>query len=175
MGTSGATNIYSQEFNTLNTNIGFTAYNTIALLATSNTSITGQSSISITSSNIELGADNNINIVTPTINIGGSVNTNCNAISNVGQFNRFLISTDLSQPVIQYEYVSTAAAFSGTVTVTLPQRYTSVSSYIPFANITNDATTTLYVNVITRATFEIGWSGYTGFSDIVFSWNTMGT
>ena len=175
MGTSGATNIYSQEFNTLNTNIGFTAYNTISLLATSNTSITGQSSISITSSNIELGADNNINIVTPTINIGGSVNTNCNAISNVGQFNRFLISTDLSQPVIQYEYVSTAAAFSGTVTVTLPQRYTSVSSYIPFANITNDATTTLYVNVITRATFEIGWSGYTGFSDIVFSWNTMGT
>jgi hypothetical protein len=328
MGTSGATNIYSQEFNTLNSNIGFTANNTIALLANSNISITGQSTINLTSSNINLitpsticsgdirattfngaplgggwvgtatsdldmanyninnastikgasgatlrlqnnsggaffqlenggniymvansGATNggmdsglifwagqnitskvfgatsahtfevydgsavlqnsviinsngldmcnaainnltsitsavatmtlsntsNIAINAPTINVGGAVNANCNAISNVGTFSRYLISTEITQPVIQYQYVSTAAAFSGAVTITLPQRYTSVTSYIPFAVVQNDATTTFYVSTITRATFEIGWSGYTGFSDIIFSWNTLGT
>jgi len=100
---------------------------------------------------------------------------NCNAISNIGAMSRYMISTEIQQPVIQYAYVSTTGALSGTVTVTLPQRYTSVSSYNPFAVVVNDATTTFYVSTITRATFEIGWSGYTGFSDIIFSWNTMGT
>ena len=104
-----------------------------------------------------------------------NLNMNCNAISNVGAFSRYMISTELPQPVIQYAYVSTTGAASGTVTVTLPQRYTSVSSYIPFAVVQNDVTTTFYVSTITRATFEIGWDGYTGFGDIVFSWNTMGT
>jgi hypothetical protein len=122
-----------------------------------------------------LSNTSNIAINAPNISIGGAVNVNCNAMSNVGAFSRFMISTNLPQPVIQYGYVSTAAAFSGTVTITLPQRYTSVSSYIPFAVVQNDATTTFYVSTITRATFEIGWSGYTGFSDNVFSWNTMGT
>jgi hypothetical protein len=86
-----------------------------------------------------------------------------------------MISTEIPQPVIQYAYVSTTGALSGAVTITLPQRYTSVNSYIPFAVVQNDATTTFYVSTITRATFEIGWSGYTGFSDIIFSWNTLGT
>jgi hypothetical protein len=99
---------------------------------------------------------------------------NCNAISNVGAFSRYMISTEIPQPVIQYAYVSTTSALSGAVTITLPQRYTSVSSYIPFAVVQNDATTTLYVSTITRATFEIGWSGYSGVGDIIFSWNTLG-
>jgi hypothetical protein len=107
--------------------------------------------------------------------VEGAVNANCNAISNIGAMSRYMISTEIPQPVIQYEYVSTAAAFSGAVTITLPQRYTSVSSYIPFAVVQNDATTTFYVSTITRATFEIGWSGYVGIGDIIFSWNTLGT
>jgi hypothetical protein len=104
-----------------------------------------------------------------------NLNMNCNAISNVGAFTRYLISTELPQPVIQYAYVSTTGALSGTITVTLPQRYTSVNSYIPFAVVQNDATTTFYVSTITRATFEIGWSGYAGIGDIIFSWNCLGT
>ena len=167
MGTSGETNIYSGVLNSLNSIISFSAYNTLDLASVSSLTVTGQSSINVTSSNIIIDA--------PAINMGGSVNANCNAISNVGAFSRFMISTNLPQPVIQYQYVSTAAAFSGAVTITLPQRYTSVTSYIPFAVVQNDATTTFYVSTITRATFEIGWSGYTGFSDIIFSWNTLGT
>jgi hypothetical protein len=167
MGTGGETNIYSQVLNSLNSIISFSAYNTLDLASVSSLTVTGQSSINVTSSNIIIDA--------PAIDMGGAVNANCNAISNVGTFSRYLISTELPQPVIQYEYVSTAAAFSGAVTITLPQRYTSVNSYIPFAVVQNDVTTTFYVSTITRATFEIGWSGYTGFSDIIFSWNTLGT
>ena len=127
------------------------------------------------SSYIQIEPSDNINVYAPTINVGGAVNVNCNAMSNVGAFSRYMISTDLPQPVIQYAYVSTTGAASGTITVTVPQRYTSVNSYIPFAVVQNDLTTTFYVSTITRATFEIGWDGFTGFGDIVFSWNTMGT
>jgi hypothetical protein len=100
---------------------------------------------------------------------------NCNAISNVGAFSRYMISTEIQQPVIQYAYVSTTGATSGTITITLPQRYTSVNSYIPYAVVQNDVTTTFYVSTNTRATFEIGWDGFTGFGDIIFSWQTLGT
>jgi len=124
--------------------------------------------------NILLNSNGSIGITASNISVSGSVNANCNAISNVGTFSRYLISTELPQPVIQYAYVSTTGALTGTITVTLPQRYTSVNSYIPFAVVQNDATTTFYVSTITRATFEIGWSGYTGFGDIIFSWNCLG-
>jgi hypothetical protein len=140
-----------------------------------NYNINNLTSITSAVTTMTLSNTSNIAINAPNISIGGAVNANCNAISNVGAFSRYMISTNLPQPVIQYAYVSTAAAFSGAVTITLPQRYTSVSSYIPFAVVQNDATTTFYVSTITRATFEIGWSGYTGFSDVIFSWNTMGT
>jgi hypothetical protein len=124
--------------------------------------------------NILLNSNGSIGITASNISVSGSVNANCNAISNVGTFSRYLISTELPQPVIQYAYVSTTGALTGTITVTLPQRYTSVNSYIPFAVVQNDATTTFYVSTITRATFEIGWSGYTGLGDIIFSWNCLG-
>jgi hypothetical protein len=135
----------------------------------------GNGNISLNSiSNVSIYASTNINLNGP-VSLNCNVNANCNAISNVGAFSRYMISTNLPQPVIQYAYVSTTGAASGTVTITLPQRYTSVNSYIPFAVVQNDATTTFYVSTITRATFEIGWSGYLGFGDIIFSWNTLGT
>jgi hypothetical protein len=141
--------------------------------------ITGTSNVIITAQYSTWTGSNNFNILGSNIGITSSnafdiVATGSGLILD-GEFKRKLVTTNITQPILQYEYVSTASAFSGTVTVTLPQRYTSVSSYIPFAVVTNDATTTFYVSTITRATFEIGWSGYTGFSDIVFSWNTMGT
>jgi hypothetical protein len=141
--------------------------------------ITGTSNVIINTKYSTWTGSNNFNILGSNIGITSSnafdiVATGSGLILD-GEFKRKLITTNITQPILQYEYVSTASAFSGTVTVTLPQRYTSVTSYIPFAVVTNDATTTFYVSTITRATFEIGWSGYTGFSDIVFSWNTMGT
>jgi len=140
-----------------------------------NYSITNLSSITSALTTMTLSNTSNIDINAPNINVGGAVNANCNAISNVGAFSRYMISTELPQPVIQYAYISTTGAASGTITITLPQRYTSVNSYIPFAVVQNDVTTTFYVSTITRATFEIGWDGFTGFGDIIFSWNTLGT
>ena len=140
-----------------------------------NAAINNLSSITSAVATMTLSNTSNIAINAPTINVGGAVNANCNAISNVGDFSRYLISTELPQPVIQYAYVSTAGATSGTVTITLPQRYTTVDSYIPFAVVQNDTATTFYVSTVTRATFEIGWDGYLGIGDIIFSWNTLGT
>jgi hypothetical protein len=139
-----------------------------------NYNINNLTSITSAVTTMTLSNTSNISINASNISVGGSINANCNAITNVGDFSRYLISTELPQPVHQYDYVSTMGAFSGTITVTLSQRYTSVNSYIPFAVVQNDATTTFYVSTITRATFEIGWSGFTGFGDIIFSWNTMG-
>jgi hypothetical protein len=140
-----------------------------------NNNITNLSSITSAVTTMTLSNTTNIDINAPTINVGGAVNANCNAISNIGDMSRYMISTEIQQPVIQYAYVSTTGALSGAVTITLPQRYTSVSSYIPFAVVQNDATTTFYVSTITRATFEIGWDGFLGVGDIIFSWNTLGT
>jgi hypothetical protein len=141
--------------------------------------ITGTSNVIINTKYSTWTGSNNFNILSSNIGITSSnafdIVATGNGLILDGEFKRKLVGTNITQPIFQYEYVSTTGAASGTVTVTLPQRYTSVSSYIPFANVTNDATTTFYVSTVTRATFEIGWSGYTGFSDIVFSWNTLGT
>ena len=125
------------------------------------------------SSYIQIEPSDNINIVAPTINVGGAVNANCNAISNVGAFSRYMISTDLPQPVIQYGQVSSSGS-SGTVTVTIPQRYTSVSSYLPFACMADAPAAEIYVSTLTRATFEIGWQNGGGGNQL-FNWHTMGT
>ena len=149
----GASNITS-------TDLTMTGSNTLTLNANYMT-FTGTSNFNILGNDFGITGSNSVQITTPNLNIDGAVN-------------RKLISTNVPQPVIQYGYVSTASAFSGTVNLSIPQRYTTATSYVPFANITNDVTTTLYVSSITRGSFEIGWSGYTGFVDIVFSWNTMG-
>ena len=56
MGTTGATNIYSQALTSLNSIIAFSAYNTLDLASVSSLTVTGQSSINIASSNISLTA-----------------------------------------------------------------------------------------------------------------------
>jgi len=138
-----------------------------------NYSITNLSSITSAVPVMTLSNTSNIDINAPNISIGGSVNVNCNAMSNVGQFKRFMISTDILQPIIQYGQ-ETSSGSSGTVTVTLPQRYTSVTSYVPFACMGDAPAAEIYVTNLTRATFEIGWQNGGGGTQLL-NWHTMGT
>jgi hypothetical protein len=138
-----------------------------------NYNINNLTSITSAVTTMTLSNTSNIAINAPNISIGGAVNANCNAISNVGDFSRYMISTELLQPVIQYGQVSSSGS-SGTVTVTIPQRYTSVSSYLPFAVMGDAPAAEIYVCNITRATFEIGWQNGGGGTQI-FNWHTMGT
>lgn len=91
----------------------------------------------------------------------------------VSSFTQTLIGNPILQPKIQYGYVSTSGA-SGTVTVTLPQRYTTQQSYIPFVQMLDSPAAQTFASSITRASFILGWQGGGGGSQL-FGWNTMGT
>lgn len=138
-----------------------------------NYAINNVTSITSAVATMALSNTSNIEINAPNIGVGGAVNMNCNAMSNVGELKRFLISTDILQPIIQYGQ-ETSSGSSGTVTVTLPQRYTSVSSYLPFACMGDAPAAEVYVTVLTRATFEIGWQNGGGGTQLL-NWHTMGT
>ena len=138
-----------------------------------NYNINNVTSITSAVATMALSNTSNIEINAPNIGVGGAVNMNCNAMSNVGELKRFLISTDILQPIIQYGQ-ETSSGSSGTVTVTLPQRYTSVSSYLPFACMGDAPAAEVYVTVLTRATFEIGWQNGGGGTQLL-NWHTMGT
>jgi hypothetical protein len=108
--------------------------------------------------NIQTQATSTINTVEQTIFTGG--------------VSRTLIGNNIQQPILQYGYVSTTG-ISGNITVTIPQRYTNATSYIPFANITNDTSATFYVSSLTRGSFSITYvNSLVGTS--IFAWNTMG-
>jgi hypothetical protein len=138
-----------------------------------NNNINNLTSITSAVATMTLSNTSNIDINAPNIGVGGAVNANCNAISNVGAFSRFMISTDILQPIIQYGQ-ATSSGSSGSVVITLPQRYTSVSSYVPFACMGDAPAAEIYVVVLTRATFEIGWQNGGGGTQVL-NWHTMGT
>ena len=114
--------------------------------------------------------------ISPTTNLKispiSSINTATSSWSS-GDVTRFLISTDLPQPIIQYGQVSSSGS-SGAITVTIPQRYTAVNTYLPFACMADAPAAELYVSTLTRATFEIGWQNGGGGNQL-FNWHTMGT
>ena len=132
----------------------------------------GGSITSITST-ITLQA-NTINL-TGFVGVGSaySLNMNTAPITSCGAFSRRLIGTDVAQPILQYS-TATGTGNNGTVTVNLPQRYTSQTSYIPFANIMDDPPAQIFVSSISRGSFIIGWSSG-GSGTHTFGWNTMGT
>ena len=124
----------------------------------------------------------NICLSSQTINLVASSDINTTAQSTIntvgstwfsGDVSRFLISSTIPQPIIQYGQVSSSGA-SGSIVVTIPQRYTSVNSYLPFACMGDAPAAEIYVSTLTRATFEIGWQNGGG-GNQVFNWNTMGT
>ena len=114
--------------------------------------------------------------ITANTNILTTATSTINTVSETyftGGITRFLISNSIPQPVIQYGQVSSSGS-SGSVVVTMPQRYTSVSSYLPFAVMADYPASEIYVSTLTRATFEIGWQNGGGGNQL-FNWHTMGT
>ena len=114
--------------------------------------------------------------ISPTTNLKitgvSTINTATSSWSS-GDVTRFLISTNLPQPIIQYGQVSSSGS-SGAITVQMPQRYTAVNTYLPFACMADAPAAEIYVSTLTRATFEIGWQNGGGGNQL-FNWHTMGT
>jgi hypothetical protein len=144
------------------------------------------SAVSITPTSIDLfsggagnyirrNADGNI-IDTTTANIQTQATSTINTVAQTiftGGVSRTLVGSNVQQPIIQYGFASSIGA-SGTVTVTIPQRYTSQTSYIPFANMIDSPAAQLFVSSITRGSFIIGWTS-AGVGNQTFGWQTMGT
>jgi hypothetical protein len=123
-------------------------------------SITAAGDLSISATtNLKTSAVSTINTVAQTVFTGG--------------VSRTLVSSNVPQPIIQYGYASSIGA-SGTVTVTIPQRYTTQASYVPFACMVDDPPAQINVSSITRGSFIIGWSSG-GSGNQTFAWHTMGT
>jgi len=106
-----------------------------------------------------------------TINI--SPETTFSGDVKVSSFTQTLTGNPVLQPVLQYGFVSTSGS-SGTVTVTIPQRYTSQGSYIPFATMMDSPAAQMFTSSISRSSFLIGWSSG-GSGTQLFGWQTMGT
>jgi hypothetical protein len=137
------------------------------------TSDLNMSNFNITSvSSITAGGELSIS---PTTNLKitavSTINTATSSWSS-GDVTRFLISQNLPQPIIQYGQVSSSGS-SGAITVTIPQRYTAVNTYLPFACMADAPAAEIYVSTLTRATFEIGWQNGGGGNQL-FNWHTMG-
>jgi len=154
-----------------------------------NITITALSSITITSgSNYQNTATGNIVTGTPAV-MSNQAQTLYNTVTastintcpetyfsgdiRVSSLTRHLVSADIPQPVLQYGFISTSGS-SGTVTVTIPQRYTSQGSYIPFATMMDTPPAQLFTSSISRGSFLIGWSSG-GSGAQLFGWQTMGT
>ena len=80
--------------------------------------------------------------------------------------------TDVRQPFIQYGTASGSGG-SGTVAVTIPQGYTTLSSYVVQVTMRDSPTAELYATPTATNSFTIGWSsGGSGTQNIM--WTTFG-
>ena len=80
--------------------------------------------------------------------------------------------TDVRQPFIQYGTASGSGG-SGTVAVTIPQGYTTLSSYVVQVTMRDSPTAELYATPTATTSFTIGWaSGGSGAQTIM--WTTFG-
>ena len=159
LGTTSNANDISLAWDTAEINIYKTVdFEDNKILNLSSITASGELSISA-GTDIKTSAVSTINTVSETVFTGG--------------VSRELISDIIPQPVIQYGQVSSSGS-SGAVTVTMPTRYTSVSSYLPFAVMADAPAAEIYVSTLTRATFEIGWQNGGGGAQL-FNWHTMGT
>ena len=114
--------------------------------------------------NIQTQAVSTINTVPETVFTGDVV---------VSSFKQTLIGTAVPQPVIQYGVVSSSGS-SGAVVVSMPTRYTTQQSYVPFACMADAPAAQIYVSTNNRGAFTIGWSSG-GSGTQIFNWQTMGT
>jgi len=117
--------------------------------------------------------ETNVAFNTPTPGSLG-IYMNGNNIRNVGDLTRNLGSAVVSQPVIQYGTDGTGSGSSGSVTVTIPNTYTSKTTYVVQVTMRDAPAAQLYATPITGNTFTIGWtSAGTGTQNIM--WTTFGT
>jgi hypothetical protein len=114
--------------------------------------------------NIQTQATSTINTV-PATWFSGDVRTNT--------FTQRLVTSDIRQPVIQTGFVSSSGA-SGTVTITMPQRYTTQQSYTTFANMIDSPPAQIFTSSISRGSFILGWTS-AGVGTQTFNWMTVGT
>ena len=150
--------------------------------------LTTDFSVGTGSGNINISSISNVSVYA-----GGTLSNQASKISNVAtlstintspettfsgdvkvsSFTQTLIGNPVLQPVLQYGFISTSGS-SGTVTVTIPQRYTTQGSYIPFATMMDAPAAQLFTSSISRGSFLIGWSSG-GSGSQLFGWQTMGT
>jgi hypothetical protein len=108
--------------------------------------------------NIQTSAVSTVNTVAQTIFTGG--------------VSRTLIGSNIQQPIIQTGFVSSSGA-SGTITINLPQRYTTQQSYTTFGNMIDSPAAQIFTSSISRGSFILGWSSAGGGTQ-TFNWMTLG-
>jgi hypothetical protein len=114
--------------------------------------------------NIQTQAVSTINSVPETVFTGDVL---------VSSFTQTLIGNRVPQPVIQTGFVSSTGT-SGTITITMPQRYTTQQSYTTFGNMIDSPAAQIFTSSITRGSFILGWSSAGGGTQ-TFNWMTVGT
>jgi len=104
-----------------------------------------------------------------------AVNFNVNAPSTIisGTVQRNLTGSNITQPIIQYG-TATGTGASGSVTVALPQPYTSGTSYIATASMMDVDPARISVNRNNLSSITIYWF-QAGSGTQTLGWNTMGT
>ena len=107
------------------------------------------------------------------VNISGPVNMGSNNISNVGGFTRILGGSAVAQPVTQYGSAS-GTGNNGSVVVTMPNYYTSTSSYKVFITHVNSSPANASVVKTSGLQFTIYWTN-AGAGTQPFDWMAIGT
>ena len=131
----------------------------------------GVFNITNASSNINITANNDINVTSQN---GAITLYTPNGVKVASErFERALGSSSIVQPVFQQGAV-TSTGSSGSVSVTIPQGYTSVGSYQVFVTHTDNNPPQLSVVRNTSNAFTIYWQSGGGGSQ-PFDWMTAGT
>jgi uncharacterized protein (DUF2345 family) len=134
----------------------------------------------ISGTDITLNSSSNINInsvidtnITAQKNMVLSASNSGNYITlNSGEVNRTLSGTSISQPVIQYNTISTSGN-NGSQTVALPTPYTSGTSFVAFACMEDADPAEISVVRDNLSSITIHWAQAGGGSHTI-AWNTMG-
>jgi len=127
-------------------------------------------------SNLTISTGGNLTLTSSTggkINATVDLNMSSNSISNVSGFTRILGGSAVAQPVTQYGSTSGTGA-NGSVVVTMPNYYTSASSYNVFITHVNSSPADTSVVKTSGLQFTIYWRN-AGAGTQPFDWMAIGT
>ena len=189
--TSGNLNLTSSTGGKINASVdlnmnGYTVSNvgtissTTGLQVNSPAGVTINSSLSMATNSItncpSIGSLTNLALAPASgyaVNISAPVNMGSNNISNVGGFTRILGGSAVAQPVTQYGSAS-GTGNNGSVVVTMPNYYTSASSYNVFITHVNSSPANTSVVKTSGLQFTIYWTNAGGGTQ-PFDWMAIGT